>query len=53
MKEKISITVSEEIYKKIMEVWKREQEGNLKSSHPRPIKFSETAERLLEKGLKK
>jgi len=53
MKRKISITVSEDIYKKIMEVWRKEQEGNLKSSNPRPIKLSETAEKLLEKGLKK
>ncbi len=53
MKRKISITVSEEIYRKIMEVWKKEQEENLKSSHPRPIKLSQTAEKLLERGLKK
>lgn len=53
MKRKISITVSEEIYRKIMEIWKKEQEENLKSKNPRPIKLSETSEKILERGLKK
>lgn len=53
MKRKISVTVSEGIYRKIMEIWKKEQEESLKSENPRPIKLSETAEKILEKGLKR
>ncbi len=53
MKRKISVIVSEEICRKIMEVWKKDQEENLKSPNPRPIKLSQTAEKFLERGLRK
>lgn len=51
MKKKISITVDEEIYKNLIELWKKEQENSLKSSEPRPVKFSKTAEKVLKRGL--
>lgn len=51
MKRKISITVDEEIYEKLMGLWKREQQKNLISKKPRPVKLSEVAEKVLRKGL--
>lgn len=53
MKRKISITVDEEIYKKLIAIWKKEQESALKLQEPRPIKLSEIAEKILKRGLEK
>ena len=52
MKRKISITIDEEIYKKLIAIWKQEQEKALKSKEPYPVKLSEIVEKTLKKGLK-
>lgn len=53
MKRKISITVDEEIYKKLISAWKTEQEKVLKLENPKPVKLSEIAEKILKKGLER
>lgn len=51
MKKKISITIDEAIYHKLIDIWKEEQQNILKSQNPLPVSLSEIAEKLLAEKL--
>jgi hypothetical protein len=53
MKRKISVTLEEGIYNKLLEIWKKEQAKSLKSENPKPITISEIVEKIVKKGLEK
>jgi hypothetical protein len=52
MKKKISVTINEDVYEKIMALWKEEQKKALNSEIPEAVKVSEIVEKILRKGLK-
>lgn len=52
MKKKISATVDEEVYNKLMKLWKEEQQKALRLKNPKAVKFSKIIEKILMKGLK-
>jgi hypothetical protein len=53
MKKKISISVDEEIYQRLMKIWIKEQKKSLSSDEPKPVKLSVIAEKVLGRGLEK